>query len=413
MNGASGREGGLRGRADRADAPFCIGLDNPAAFADLPRGARVGLLTNAAATNARLVPAVDVLFRSGRLRALFGPEHGIRGDAQAGESVDSAVDSRTGLPVYSLYGEHRAPTPEQLSGLDVMVADLPDVGSRYYTYLSTLSHVMESCAAARLPLIVLDRPNPLCGTVVEGSVLRPEYASFVGRHPVAARHGLTVGEYARFVNATAGIGCDLRVVPVVGWERGYYFDELPLHWVMPSPNLPTITSALLYVGTCLFEGTNVSEGRGTTRPFELIGAPWIDPDRVLASVDPDAITGALLRECRFRPVASKHAGELCAGFQVHVEDRTRVRPYRLAVALLDAIRRTCGEFRFLPPPTGRGRHFIDLLAGDDALRDPGFDLSAYLDRCDREASGFAASRREALLYPEERAEPPDASTTTP
>ncbi|TVQ28698.1 MAG: DUF1343 domain-containing protein [Spirochaetaceae bacterium] len=390
---------------------FSIGLENPDALADLPRGARVGLLTNDAATTSRLVPAVDVLFRSVRLCVLFGPEHGIRGDVQAGESVGSSVDLRTGLPVYSLYGEYRSPTPEQLSQIDVLVADLPDVGSRYYTYLSTLGHVMESCAAARLPLVVLDRPNPLGGTVVEGSVLRPQFASFVGRYPVPARHGLTVGEYARFVNEAAGIGCDLRVVPMSGWNRTRYFDELPLHWVMPSPNLPTLTSALLYVGTCLFEGTNVSEGRGTTRPFELIGAPWLDPDRVLAAMDPGVMDGTLLRECRFRPVASKHAGELCAGFQIHVNDRTRLRPYRVAVALLDAIRRTCSDFRFLPPPTGGRRYFIDLLSGDDALRDPDFELGAYLRRCDQESVAFAASRRGALLYPEEVVR--DPSTTAP
>ena len=394
-----------------AVSQFSIGLDNPEALGDLPRGSRVGLLTNDAATNSRLVPAADVLVRTVRLCALFGPEHGIRGDVQAGVSVGSAVDPRTGLPVYSLYGEHRAPTAEQLAELDVVVADLPDVGSRYYTYLATLCCVMESCATAGLPLIVLDRPNPIGGTIMEGPLVRAEYTSFVGRSAVPVRHGLTVGEYARFVNDAAGIGCDLRVVPMVGWERTRYFDELPLHWVMPSPNLPTLTSALLYVGTCLFEGTNVSEGRGTTRPFELIGAPWLDPDRVLAAIDPGAMTGALLRECRFRPVASKHAGELCAGFQIHVEDRTLVRPYRVAVALLDAVRRSCDGFRFLPPPDGGRRHFIDLLAGDDALRDPGFELQAYLRRCDQETDAFAVSRRRSLLYPEDAV--PDARSVTP
>ena len=390
---------------------FALGLQNLVMLGDLPPSCRVGLLTNDAATDSRLVPAADILFRTVRLCALFGPEHGIRGDVQAGESVGSTVDSRTGLPVYSLYGEHRSPTAEQLAGLDLVVADLPDVGSRYYTYLATLSCVMESCASAGLPLIVLDRPNPLGGTVMEGSLLRPEFASFVGRFAVPARHGLTVGEYARFVNDTAGIGCDLEVVSMAGWDRARYFDDLPLHWVMPSPNLPTLASALLYAGTCLFEGTNVSEGRGTTRPFELIGAPWLDPDRVLDSVDPVVMAGALLRECRFRPVASKHAGELCAGFQRHVEDRNLIRPYRVAVALLDAIRRSCDEFRFLPPPEGRTRYFIDLLSGDDALRDPGFELQAYLRRCDQETQAFSALRRASLLYPEPAV--PDAPAATP
>lgn len=378
---------------------FRLGLENLESASRLFAGRRVGLLTTAAATDSRLVSAVDVLAAFCDLRALFGPEHGIRGDLQAGEAAVSAVDRRTGLPVHSLYTTDASARSPELDGLDLLVVDLFDVGSRYYTYLSTLSYAMESCASASVPLVILDRPNPLGGLAVEGPTLDPAYASFVGRHSVPVRHGLTVAEYARLINDRAGIGCELHVVPLVGWNRGSWFDELPLCWVMPSPNLPTLESALLYVGTCLFEGTNVSEGRGTTRPFELIGAPWLDPQAVAREVPSDLLDGALLRECWFRPVTSKHAGQACAGVQIHVTDRSRLRPYRVGVALLDAIRRTCGEFLFTESASPGRHRFIDLLAGDSSLREPGFDLRAYLSRCDADSADFALSRAGYLIYP--------------
>ncbi len=389
----------LFNRFERARGGLRLGVENLESASRLFEGRRVGLLTTAAATDSRLVSAVDVLAAFCDLRALYGPEHGIRGDLQAGEAAASAVDRRTRLPIHSLYTSDASARGPELDGLDLLVVDLVDVGSRYYTYLSTLSYAMESCAAASMPLVVLDRPNPLGGLAVEGPMLDPAYASFVGRHGVPVRHGLTVAEYALLINARARIGCELHVIPLVGWNRESWYDELPLCWVMPSPNLPTLESALLYAGTCLFEGTNVSEGRGTTRPFELIGAPWLDPQALIPEVAPGLLDGALLRECWFRPVASKHAGQACAGVQIHVTDRSRLRPYRLGVALLDAIRRTHEEFSFTEP-AGPGRHpFIDLLAGDSSLRDPGFDLEAYLSRCDADSAGFTVVRDDYLIYP--------------
>lgn len=385
-------------RFDRACSDFLLGLENLESASRLFEGRRVGLLTTAAATDSRLVSAVDVLAAFCDLRALFGPEHGIRGDLQAGDAAESTIDRRTGLPVHSLYTADSSARGPKLDGLDMLVVDLVDAGSRYYTYLSTLSYAMESCAAASVPIVVLDRPNPLGGLAVEGPTLHPGYASFVGLHRVPVRHGLTVAEYARLINERAGIGCELHVVPIVGWARESWFDELPLCWVMPSPNLPTLESALLYAGTCLFEGTNVSEGRGTTRPFELVGAPWLDPCELMREMPSDLLEGAMLRECWFRPVVSKHAGQACAGVQIHVTDRSRLRPYSVGVALLDAIRRTHPQFSFTEPASPDRHPFIDLLAGDSSLRDPAFDLGAYLRRCEADSAQFCLARNDYLIY---------------
>ena len=389
-----------------------LGIERDDEVRALLRGRRIGLVTNAAATDSRLVPAVDRLCERFTIAALFGPEHGIRGDAAAGDAVASGVDERSGVPVYSLYGENRSPSPDQLSALDAVVVDLPDVGARFYTYLSTVAYVMEACAAASLPCIVLDRPNPIGGEIVEGIKLDRRYSSFVGLFPVPARHGLTIGEYAVFINDTERLGCELHVVAMAGWRRELYADQLGHPWVMPSPNLPTVESATVYAGTCLFEGTNLSEGRGTTKPFELIGAPWLDTERVLRALRAPAakpsstvvaatappLAGVGLRECCFRPTASKYTGETCHGVQLHVTDRSVFRPYSAGVAILDAIRRTHEQFAFLEPTPG-ARYFIDLLSGDDSLRSEGFRLAEYLDRCREDSVAFIAARRRYLLYP--------------
>lgn len=382
------------------DSPVLLGVEQLDRVDAFLRGRRVALLANGAATDRKLVSTIDIINERYDLRLLFGPEHGIRGEAQAGETVGSGRDPITGVPTRSLYGDCREPTPEDLSVVDVFVVDLPDVGSRYYTYLSTLSYVLKACASADVPVVVLDRPNPLGGDVVEGPILRSEYRSFVGLHEVPVRHGLTVGEFAHFICDAADYGVDTQVVPATGWRRSMRFADLRYPWVPPSPNLPTPTSALVYTGMCLFEGTNLSEGRGTTLPFEMIGAPWFRPQDTiseLARIAPSATRGAILRPCRFAPTFSKHAGALCEGVQVHVVDEREIRPYRLAVALLDTVRRIHPEFAFRPPGDD-GRFFIDLLAGDGSLRDRGFDLDAYLGRCDEESARFRRIRQPALLY---------------
>ncbi len=338
----------------------------------LGRG-RVGLLCNQASVDSRLRHARDLLARTlGRsLTALFSPQHGIEGEKQD-NMVESphGRDSRLGIPVYSLYGDVRRPAQEMLSGLDVLVVDLQDAGCRVYTFITTLRYCLEEAARLGKKVVVLDRPNP-CGGGVEGPVLRDELHSFVGAHPIALRHGLTMGELARLFNDQGRIGADLDVVPMGGWRRRMHFAETGLPWVPPSPNLPIPDSALVYPGQVLLEGTNLSEGRGTTRPFEIFGAPWIDPPALAAALRRYRLPGVVFRGCRFEPTHQKWAGEDCGGLQLHLTDRRAFLPYRTTVTILrEVIRLWSKEFSWRQPPYEyeRTRLPFDLISGDTALR---------------------------------------------
>lgn len=364
-------------------------------------GRRVGLVTNPTGVDRGLRSTVDLLHGSGRVEvvALFGPEHGVRGDAQAGEAVAGAIDGRTGLPMHSLYGATRRPTPAMLDGLEALIVDLQDVGVRYATYASTTVNVMDAAAAAGLPVAVFDRPNPLTGTRVEGNALDPAFASFVGVHPVPVRHGLTLGELARLVAAERGWSAPV-VVPMRGWRRGAWFDETELPWVQPSPNLPTLDALTLYPGTCLIEGTNVSEGRGTTRPFEQVGAPWLDPFRLTAELAGRGLPGVAFRPVFFVPAFSKHAGERCGGVQVHVLDREALRTVALGVHLLDAIRRLAPASFGWVRGEGGG-FFVDLLLGSDRPRralEDGVGVEEIVAGWEEDAAAFGERRRPYLLY---------------
>ena len=370
------------------------------------RGLTVGLITNHTGVNRRLVSTIDLLREAGvNLRALFGPEHGVRGDAQAGQAVGHTVDPRTGIPVYSLYGETKRPTPEMLSGLDALVFDIQDAGVRFFTYIYTMAYCLEAAAKHGLKFFVLDRPNPITGACVEGAPIEPEATSFVGDYGLPFRYGLTMGELARYVNETRGWGADLEVVAMRGWRRSLWFDETGLPWVMPSPNFPTLETATVYPGTVLFEGTNVSEGRGTTRPFEIIGAPWIDAARTVAAASENladaGVEGALLREAHFVPTQSKHRGEECHGFQIHVLDRNRFEPVRAGIVLLKTIHDLYpGEFAWRA--SDRPLWFIDLLAGTRALRDMidrGSPLLEVVERMAQGAGAFAKARERFFVYP--------------
>ena len=283
------------------------------------KGLRVGAILNPTSVTPDLRHLADVLHERKALAALFGPEHGVRGDAQYLEEVKEARDARTRVPEHSLYGKDFAsltPRDEHLRGLDALVFDVQDVGSRYYTYLATMGLAMQAAAKHKLRFLVLDRPNPVGGVAVEGGVVHRGFESFVGLFPVCARHGLTAGEYARFVNET--IRCDLQVLPMRGWRRDLHFSETRLPWVIPSPNMPTPDTALVYPGMCLLEGTNLSEGRGTTRPFELFGAPWLDPQRLSADLAAERLEGVRFRPCSFTPTWDKHQGKRCHGVQIHL-----------------------------------------------------------------------------------------------
>lgn len=363
-------------------------------------GKRVGLVANHTAVDQRLRTAIDLLHASSHLRltALFGPEHGVRGDAQAGVPVENATDQRTGLPVYSLYGRGQTPQPDMLRDLDALVFDIQDVGCRYATYISTLLHVQEAAAEAGLPVVVLDRPNPLGGQRVEGNLVEAGFTSFVGVHPIAIRHGLTVGELARLFATERGWPAP-EVVPMRGWRREQWFDQTGLPWVQPSPNLPTLDAVTLYPGTCLLEGTNVSEGRGTTRPFELLGAPWIDPFALADTLERRGLPGVAFRPTSFMPTFSKHQGEVCGGVQVHLVDRERLRPVELGVHLVRALR-TLNPDAFAWRE-GRGTYFLDRLLGSDAPRralDAGAEAEQVLAGWPQQASAFEERRQSVLLY---------------
>jgi uncharacterized protein YbbC (DUF1343 family) len=372
-------------------------------------GKRLGLITNPTGVTRTLEATLDVLHRDPRLRlvAAFGPEHGLGGEAQDAVRIGDFHDESTGLPVYSLYGASRRPTVEALAGVDALVFDIQDVGVRFYTYISTMLLSMRACAEAGKEFIVLDRPNPISGALVEGGVLDERFTSFVGACPAPVRHGLTVGELAMWANQTLGIGCELTVCKMIGWKRAMWADDTGLPWVMPSPNLPSLDTATVYPGSCFVEGTNLSEGRGTTRPFELIGAPWID-GRVLA----DRLNDLGLSGCKFRPVFfvpgfSKHAGEVCGGVQIHVVDRIAFRPVRTGVHILAAIRALYPDrFQWIgtPEQQAAGRLHIDLLSGTDELRrtldSGGYDrgIDELLTKWEADVVRFGAERERFLLY---------------
>jgi len=370
------------------------------------RGAATGLVLHPASVTADLALAVDALVGAGfRLRALFGPQHGARGEKQD-NMIESGhyVDAHTGLPVHSLYSEVRKPTPEMLAGLEAVLFDLQDVGVRVYTFVWTMALTMEACAEAGVRFVVLDRPNPVGGVGVEGPVLRPGFESFVGLHPIPLRHGLTAGELARWLNEERGIGCDLEVVPIEGWRRDMAWGDTGLPWVLPSPNLPTPDSCAVYPGMVLVEGTNLSEGRGTTRPFELVGAPWLD-GRVWAERLEDAgLAGARFRPCSFEPTFQKHAGVMCNGVQIHVTDRTAFEPVRTAVELFRAARALApDDFGWRPPPYEYEERLmpIDILWGHDGLRrgvDAGRATDEILACVREECAAFREAARPYLLY---------------
>ena len=363
----------------------------------------MGLVTNTTGVTGALEPTLDALHRHPgiKLRAVFGPEHGARGDVQDALPVESHMDEATGLPVYSLYGEHVKPTPEMTDGLDALVFDVQDCGARFYTYVSTLTHCMEAAARDGLDVLVLDRPNPVNGLSVEGNILEPGYTSFIGLHPIPVRHGLTVGELASLIND--GIMCSLEVVEMDGWSRGMWFDETGLPWVQPSPNLPTMDTATVYPGTCFFEGVNVSEGRGTTRPFEYLGAPWVDGGRWAEALNAAGLPGARFRPCYFTPAFWRYVGESCGGLQVHVTDREAYRPVEAGLHMLTALMRLQGDtFRFNEPTYDERRHF-DLLAGTDGLRlslGEGVPVEEIVGAWEPELERFMKVRERHLLYGE-------------
>ncbi|MDB4893832.1 MAG: hypothetical protein JWN15_94 [Firmicutes bacterium] len=369
----------------------------------LLKGSRIGIVTNHTGTNSRLQSTVDLLAGNPdfRVTALFAPEHGLRGDIGAGEKVAGDVDAATGLPVYSLYGETRKPTPAMLKDVDVLLFDMQDAGVRFYTYTWTMAHCMQAAAEQGKRMVVLDRPNPINGLAVEGGLLKPGHESFVGLYPTATRHGLTHGEIARWLNDACGIGCDLSVVAMEGWRRSMWWEETGLPFVPMSPNSNSMGMLTLYPGTCFFEGTNLSEGRGTTTPFQVFGAPWMDERAVIASLQQRGLPGVLFRPTYFTPLSSKHQGQLCRGVQIHVTDREALRPVALGAHLVDVCRQLHPEqFQWVAFGVNLLRP-IDRLTGSEqlaALIDAEQPIGPLLAEWAAEAAAFRAAAAAYHLY---------------
>jgi len=397
-----------RDRMKKFVQPVKLGLErlleeNPEAVRD----ARIGLICNQASVDHSFLHAADLLHEQASLnvRALFGPQHGIRGDVQDNMiETGHSVDRKTGLPVHSLYSETREPTDAMLDDIDVLVFDMQDVGCRIYTFVYTLANCMRAARRLGKRVVVCDRPNPINGVQVAGNILEPEYASFVGQFALPTRHGMTVGELAQMFNEHFKIGCELEVIPMIGWKRKFWHDDTDAPWVLPSPNMPTLDSATVFPGTVHFEGTQVSEGRGTTKPFELIGAPYIDPDAYADRLNALGLAGVFFRSCVFQPTFQKHGGVSCGGVQIHVTDRETFEPWLAGIAMTKLIHDMYPqEFRWKEPPYEYvyDKNPFDVISGTAKIRqafEQGIELDAIAESAVAPLAEFKQLRESYLLY---------------
>lgn len=365
---------------------------------DFIAGKSIGLITNPTGVNENLEDDISLFIKHPEvnLKSIFSPEHGLWGAAQ--DDVKSSSFEYKGIPVYSLYGETKKPTTEMLKGLDFLIFDIQDAGARFYTYISTMSMAMEACAENDVGFIVLDRPNPINGLAVEGNILETDFRSFVGYLPIPIRHGMTTGELARFYNDKFNIGVQLSVINMTGWNRDMWFDDTGLQWIMPSPNMPTLDTATVYPGLCLFEGTNISEGRGTTKPFEIIGAPWIDGILLADQLNKLSLPGVKFRPVNFIPIFSKYKDQNCGGVQTHVLDREIFTPINTALNMIDTIKHTYPDkFQW----RGEKRPFFDILMGTDKARkqmNDGELVNDIIRSWEDELMEFSKIRQSYLLY---------------
>jgi len=374
---------------------------------DLIRDARIGLVCNQASILPDFSHVADVFSarKEFELTTLFGPQHGIRGDVQDNMiETGHSRDEKTGRPIYSLYSETREPTGKMLENVDAIIFDMQGVGCRIYTFVYTLANCMRAAKKYSKKVIVCDRPNPINGVQTEGNILEPEFESFVGQFPIPTRHGMTVGELAKLFNEHFGIGCDLEVVPMEGWERAFWFEQTNLPWVMPSPNIPVAETTVVFPATVHFEGTEISEGRGTTKPFELVGAPYIDAEVYAAELEKHAFPGVYFRPTYFRPMFQKHADTTCGGVQIHVTDREMFKPVIVGVAMVKAAydlyteqfqwKQTAYEYVFDKNP-------FDVVSGTDKIRkqiEAGESVNAIENSWRKGLAEFAEIRKKFLLY---------------
>lgn len=386
-----------------SSAAVRTGLDNVEQHSDLFKGKRVGIIANHTSYDSGGRHIVDV-FRAMpgvQVTALFSPEHGFRGTEEAGATIDNRTDAATGLPIHSLYGQTRKPTPEMLADVDVLVFDIQDVGARFYTYLYTMSLAMEAAGECGKRFVVLDRPNPLGGVQIEGPILEPAFATFVGLYPIPVRYGMTVGELARMINGEGwlakGVKADLTVVPLTGWKRSMWYDKTGLRFIKPSPNMSDLETATLYPGLCLIEGTNLSEGRGTPKPFRQFGAPWIDAKALAARLNALALPGVRFAPTSFTPTSSKHQGKQCHGVEITLVDRDRLEPFWTGVLIVNEVSRMYPDrFEWL------AAHF-DRLCGTVSIREAIPAQKSLLPlkaAWAAECRAFGQTRQEYLLYSE-------------
>lgn len=369
------------------------------------RGRRVGLVCNPASVDHRLRHSIDLLFaaKDVEVGAIFGPQHGFRSDVQD-NMIETPHAHFHRVPLYSLYSDTREPTPEMLSGIDTLVIDLQDIGTRIYTYVYTMANCLRAARKHGVKVIVCDRPNPIGGLDVEGITLEAGHESFVGQYPIPTRHGLTIGELARLWNEHFAIGAELEVMPMSGWQREMYWEDTGLPWVMPSPNIPTPDSAVVFPGTVHVEGTNASEGRGTTRPFELVGAPWVKAERFAGALNARNLPGVYFRPAVFEPTFQKHARVACGGCQIHVLDRRKFQPVVTGVAIIEQLRAADpAAFAWKPPPYEyeHDKEPMDVIAGSSSFRhaiDAGERAEDIAARWTDTVAAFVELRQQVLLY---------------
>lgn len=376
---------------------FLNGIDNIQAVDHLLKRKRLGLVTNHTGVDLGLRSTSVILKEKYDLQFLVGPEHGVSGVAQAGQKVQDGNDPKTGLPVMSLFNGYDKALNTELPPADMIVFDIQDIGLRFFTYIVTLYYTMVLCKRAGIPLLVLDRYNPLGLTKTEGTMLEPEFASHITKFPLPTRHALTVGEYARYINDTQNIGCDLHICPCVGLTRQDDYYTLGVPWVAPSPNLPTMDSTLCYTGTCHFEGTNLSAGRGTTKPFEYIGAPWLRATEVCDAMNKRKLPGVYFREADFVPKFHNYADAYCRGLQIHITDREAFQSFRSAIMLIHHIRQTHEEFRFRFRKDGIG-YQMDLLLGKDTMRRENFDPEEFIAAEKEKIAAFLPQLQPYYIY---------------
>ncbi|MBU1143017.1 MAG: DUF1343 domain-containing protein [Firmicutes bacterium] len=377
---------------------FKFGIENIEQHLDLFKDKRVGLITNPTGVDSSFKTTIEILFEKTNLVALFSPEHGVRGDLQAGVHLDTYVDELTKCTVYSLYGETRKPTKEMMDSIDILCFDIQDVGARYYTFIYTMAYAMMACKENDKEFVVFDRPNPVGGLEVEGSILDLKFRSFVGYYPLTQRFGLTLGELAMMYNKEFEIGCKLHIVKMTDWKRYYHYKDLNRHWVLPSPNIPTTDSLYAYLTTCYFEGTNVSEGRGTAKPFQMFGAPWMNADLLIKELKKRNLLGVAFRKTYFTPMFSKHKDTLCQGVELFVTDINTFKPVATGYTLIYLIRDLFEEFKFLDPYRPGGNQMIDLLSGNDDLKTKRYTLDELLEKIDKDSKAFKVKKEGYHLY---------------